>query len=256
MTAAAAIRRSRRGLAYGERGHGPAVLLVHGWCLDRTVWLYLEESLVRAGHRVITPALAGYGASSDLVAHRSLAEHGEDIADLLEELDAGQALLCGFAFGAGVILSLPDYKQVSTLVTIAIPSARTANYTKMGAAIMKDWPLFASRSAAAVLSQPQSDATLSWLGRMFEATPLDSALAGVEILSGFEPAEMTRTWDVPAVFVHGANDPIVPSSVSQDCARRFDGSYLEIPECGHLAVLDQKAAIADAIASFSAQQRN
>ena len=64
MTHPAVIRRtSRRGLTYGYDGTGPAVVLVHGWCLNRQVWMYLEQALVATGRTVITPDLAGYGES-------------------------------------------------------------------------------------------------------------------------------------------------------------------------------------------------
>src|SRR5271156_1617904 len=136
------IRRSRRGITYGRRGSGPAVVLVHGWCLDRTVWLYVEDDLIQAGFTVITPALAGYGASSDLLAPQSLSEHGSDLADLLDELDLTGVILCGFAFGAAVIMSMPDYGRAAGIVSVGIPSAREAKYTRMPAAMRRDWPLF------------------------------------------------------------------------------------------------------------------
>jgi pimeloyl-ACP methyl ester carboxylesterase len=240
-------RTSRRGLTYGARGDGRPVVLVHGWCLDRTVWMYLEASLVEVGYRVVTPALAGYGASAHLDAHRSLAEHGEDVADLIDELGLDDAVLCGFAFGAGVILSMPDYSRVGGLVSIGIPSAATASYTRMPNAIAKDWPLFAQRSAAAILSQQHSDATLDWLTRIFGATPIDSALAGVDILSRFEPIELEQAWTVPTIFVHGADDSIVHPSVSAECAEAFGGEYAEVEASGHLVVIDQRRALHDIV---------
>jgi pimeloyl-ACP methyl ester carboxylesterase len=234
---------SRRGLHYGHDGTGPAVVLVHGWCLNRQVWMYLEQALVAGGRTVITPDLAGYGESADLAPRTSLADHASDLTDLLDEVDAERAVLVGFAFGAGVICSAEDYRRVGALVSVAIPSASTAPYDRMRGSIGKDWPRFAARSAQAIVPAEASAETKDWLSRMFGATGLAAALAGLEILRSFEPAGMVKGWEVPAYFVHGSGDPIVPATVSQECAERFGGKYVEVPSQAHLVVIDQKEAV-------------
>jgi pimeloyl-ACP methyl ester carboxylesterase len=241
--AAATAHTSRRGLHYVLAGTGPAVVLVHGWCLNRQVWMYLEQALVAGGRTVITPDLAGYGESAGLAPRTSLADHAGDVTDLLDELNVSRAVLAGFAFGAGVICSAEDYRRVGALVSVAIPSAATAPYDRMRGAIMKDWPRFAARSAQAIVPAETSAETKDWLSRMFGATSLAAALAGLEILRLFEPADLVKRWDVPAYFVHGSGDPIVPAKVSQDCAERFGGHYLEVPSQAHLVVIDQKEAV-------------
>jgi pimeloyl-ACP methyl ester carboxylesterase len=239
-----AVRRtSRRGLRYGHDGTGPAVMLVHGWCLNRQVWMYLEQALVAGGRAVITPDLAGYGESAGLRARASLAEHAGDLIDLLDELDVEGAVLVGFAFGAGVILSASDYSRVGGLVSVAIPSAATAPYDRMRGAIMKDWPRFAARSGQAIVPETASAETRDWLGRMFGATSIPAALAGLDILRSFEPRELVKRWDVPAVFVHGSGDPIVPAAISKECAELFGGQYVEVSSPAHLVVIDQKEAV-------------
>ncbi|HMD26245.1 MAG TPA: alpha/beta hydrolase, partial [Streptosporangiaceae bacterium] len=58
-----------------------------------------------------------------------------------------------------------------------------------------------------------------------------------------EPAGLVKRWDVPAFFVHGSDDPIVPANVSRECAERFGGQYVEVPSHAHLVVIDQKEAV-------------
>lgn len=236
------LRTSRRGLHYGYDGTGPAVMLVHGWCLNRQVWMYLEHALVAAGRTVITPDLAGYGGSGHLRPRTSLAGHAADLTDLLEELDLEAAVLVGFAFGAAVILSAEDYQRAGALVSVSVPSAATAPYDRMRGSILKDWPRFAARSAQAIVPEQASAETRDWLARSYGATSLPAALAGLDILRSFEPAGLVKRWDVPAFFVHGSDDPIVPAAVSKECAERFGGQYIEISSAAHLVVIDQKEA--------------
>lgn len=244
MTGMTDIRRARSGLVYGRRGTGPAVLLVHGWCLDRAAWLYLEQDLVDAGYEIITPALAGYGASGNVAGPYTLARHAADVADLLDELGLERTTVVGFALGAAVLLSLEDYSRVGGIVSIGVPSAAGAPYDRMRRAIKRDWPLFARRSVAAICHREQSDATLAWLERMYVSTRIDAALAGTDLLAAFEPAAVQQRWMVPSTFVHGADDTIVSTEVSAECARRFDGAELVIvDDCGHYVPLDQREAL-------------
>jgi pimeloyl-ACP methyl ester carboxylesterase len=205
--------------------------------------MYLEQALVAGGRTVITPDLAGYGESADLAPRTSLADHASDLTDLLDELDVERAVLVGFAFGAAVILSAEDYQRVGALISVAIPSAATAPYDRMRDAIMKDWPRFAARSAQAIVPEQVSAETKDWLARMYGATSIPSALAGLDILRSFEPAGLVKRWDVPAFFVHGSDDPIVPAAISKECAERFGGQYVEISSAAHLVVIDQKEAV-------------
>jgi non-heme chloroperoxidase len=251
---ATVLNTSRSGVVYGRRGAGPTVVLVHGWCLDRTMWSYLEQSLVEAGHEVITPALAGYGASSHLAGPHTMARHGEDLADLLDELELTDATAVGFAYGAAVLFHLPIHDRVGGLVLIGVPNASGAPYPRMRGAIQRDWPLFAQRSVRAICHVEHSDATLAWMERMYVATPLATALAGVDELAAFEPAEREQPWTVPSLFVHGRQDTIVDPAVSKACVARFEQAELvEVEECGHYVVLDQRQALHDAVVRLTAQ---
>jgi non-heme chloroperoxidase len=242
---------SRQGLDYTRRGAGPAVVAVHGWCLHRRMWTYLEDGLVSAGHEVLLPDLAGFGASGDLTGPYTLQRHAADLADLLDETDLREVVLVGFAFGAGVLLHLPRFDRVRGLVLIGVPSAAHAVYDRMPKAMRRDWPEFARRSARAICGQPQSEATLGALERMFGGTRLPVALETVEVLGAFEPADVAHRVGVPALFVHGKADPIVPVSVSHDCAARMPHArVLEVPDSGHLVPLDAPGYLQEAVATF------
>lgn len=242
---------SAEGVVYSDRGKGPLIVLLHGWCLSRGLWMYQEEALA-GHHRVICPDLPGFGDSAALAGPYSLARYGETVARLLEEIGAMDATVVGFAFGAAVAMSaVADFgAHPARLVLIGVPSAATAQYTRMPRAMRRDWPEFARRSAQAICHQPQSDATLAWLSEMFGATPLPVALETVAVLAEFEPVAFARRVLTPTLLIHGADDDIVPLSVSQQCADLMPNASLEVvAESGHLVVLDQKERVAELILS-------
>ena len=247
---------SDRGLTVEHRGSGPAVVLLHGWCLSRKLWAYEEEALL-PDHHVITPDLAGYGRSDDLNGPYGLDRHVDDVVGLLDELDVDDVIIVGFAFGAAVAMGVAasGCTRLGGLVLIGVPSAATSPYDKMPRAMRRDWPEFARRSAQAICAQPLSDASMAWLEGMFGGTPLPVALAGVELLGRFEPETLAADVRVPTLLVHGADDAIVPVSISEACARLMPKARVEVvEECGHLVVLDQKARLHELIDTFIEQR--
>src|SRR4051794_39144385 len=76
-------------LNYDDRGSGAAVLLVHGFPLDRSIWDAQVEVLAET-HRVITPDLRGFGASDFGEidpASLSLDVYAADLAAMLDALN-------------------------------------------------------------------------------------------------------------------------------------------------------------------------
>jgi pimeloyl-ACP methyl ester carboxylesterase len=244
---------SARGIVYSDRGSGPTVVLLHGWCLNRRLWMYQEAALIE-NHRVICPDLPGFGDSSDLAGPYNLQRYGAELAEFLNELGGTDLLVCGFAFGAVVAMAAvaEHGTRPARLVLIGVPSAATAAYDRMPRAMRRDWPEFARRSARAICKQPQSDATLDWLATMFGATPLPVALETVALLGGFEPLAVAPQIDIPTVLVHGADDDVVPVEVPRACVDAMPHARLEvIPDSGHLVILDQKERLNELLLAYA-----
>ncbi|WP_329013122.1 alpha/beta fold hydrolase [Streptomyces sp. NBC_00690] len=256
---------SRRGLDYQRRGEGPVVLFVHGWCLDRRMWMYQEAALADS-FTVVTVDLAGFGESTELAGPYSLDRHAADLADLLAELAEPPDLpdlpdlpetavtVVGFAYGAAVAMELATTHpgSVGRLVLIGVPSAATAPYEKMPRSMLRDWPGFAARSARAICAEDVSDATVDWLGRMFAGTPLPVALEAVEQLSRWEPLSVAAPVTAPALVVHGTQDRVVPPEVGAELAEAMPDATLVLVEgAAHLVPVDASGQLNRLIADFA-----
>ena len=75
--------------AYDDVGKGSAILFIHGFMLDRTVWRNQVAALDR--WRRITPDLRGHGLSEAPKLGYSMATYADDLTALLES-DAPLAL--------------------------------------------------------------------------------------------------------------------------------------------------------------------
>ena len=207
---------SARGMVYERRGSGPVVLFVHGWCLNRQLWIYQEQAL-GAQSTTITVDLAGFGESAGLAGPYSVIRHAEDLAALLTELDVRPAVVVGFAYGAMVAIELariaPD--SVGDLMLIGVPSASTAPYGRMARSMIRDWPDFAARSIASICANELSQASRQWLVTMYGGTPLPAALEVLGELEVWEPLPIVESLSQRTIVVSGSQDTIVPISVRQ-----------------------------------------
>ncbi|MFN8168701.1 MAG: alpha/beta hydrolase [Candidatus Nanopelagicales bacterium] len=99
--------RLRTALLTDGRSDGELVVLVHGNVSSSLFW---QETLLSlpAGFRGIAPDLRGFGASETkpVDATRGLRDFADDLAALLETIDAGPAHLVGWSMGGGVVTQL------------------------------------------------------------------------------------------------------------------------------------------------------
>lgn len=92
-------------LHFFEKGQGPALLFLHGFCESGQMWLHLADSL-STQYRVLCPDLPGFGYSP--ITHPITCL--EDVAEQLEEwMDAHQIkdpIVLGHSLGGYVALAL------------------------------------------------------------------------------------------------------------------------------------------------------
>lgn len=95
-----AVERAK--LTVWTAGSGPAVLLVHGFPDDHSVWRHQVPALVQAGCRVVVPDMRGCGESSmpRRVSDYRLAYQIEDLQTVITALGLDEVHLVGHDLGA------------------------------------------------------------------------------------------------------------------------------------------------------------
>ena len=78
----------------------PTILAIHGVTASHRCWDMLAAAL--PGHRLITPDLRGRGRSNTLPGPYGMAQHADDMADVLDFLGVPQALVVGHSMGGFV----------------------------------------------------------------------------------------------------------------------------------------------------------
>jgi 3-oxoadipate enol-lactonase len=93
-------------LAYSDRGKGLPLVLIHGFPLCRKMWRPQVEALAKAGCRVITPDLRGFGESGLTSGIVSMDNYADDIVALMDHLGIDKAVVGGMSMGGYVLLNL------------------------------------------------------------------------------------------------------------------------------------------------------
>ncbi|MCP4650898.1 MAG: alpha/beta hydrolase [PVC group bacterium] len=91
-------------IAYSVYGQGEVTLVfIHGWSCDSRYW-NKQIAYFSKKYKVVTIDLAGHGNSGLGRKTYTMAAFGQDIAAVLQKIDAKNVVLAGHSMGGGVIL--------------------------------------------------------------------------------------------------------------------------------------------------------
>lgn len=93
-------------MAYDDRGDGPALLLIHGFPLNRKMWQPQLLPLNEAGFRVIAPDLRGFGESDAPQEGLSMERFADDLIALLDALRIERAVVGGMSMGGYILMNM------------------------------------------------------------------------------------------------------------------------------------------------------
>jgi pimeloyl-ACP methyl ester carboxylesterase len=256
---------------------GPAVVLLHGSGFD-AAGLALGPAMAALAPqcRVFAPDLPGFGDSAPLPAGWGFAEQSAFLDPLLTALGLGRASLVGHSMGGGVALGFALAAPARVARLALIDSACLMHRTD---APRRAWLAAHLPGLTALqwrwLARSRGALRHTLLGAMphrpERVTPslLDAVTlrmrkhSGGATLHQWERREVAwhglRTCyldrlpalAVPTLILHGEDDPMVPVAIAREAHRRIPDARLEIiPQCGHLAPLEQPETVSRALARF------
>lgn len=101
-----AVKREGVRLSYLEGGSGEqALLFIHGWCCDGTLWRDQTDAFAPR-HRIIAVDLRGHGDSDKPEQDYTIAGFAEDVAWLCRELELERPVIVGHSMGGVIALNV------------------------------------------------------------------------------------------------------------------------------------------------------
>ena len=255
-------------LWYEERGSGPTIMLIHGWCMSSTVWQLQLESLSRS-FRVIAPDLRGHGRSAHSCKGYGIDAYIDDISALYNELDLNDTLLVGWSLGAQIVMR--SFTRLREKVAGVGFISGTPRFTAT-----EDFPcalsIVEADGMAVKLRRNRARALEGFVVRMFAPEELDDPILSARIfellgtipvpetsialqsLQALVEADMRRILpciDVPALIINGDKDVICLPGASEYMAQNIVNSqHIVMQGCGHTPFLTRSMEFDMALADF------
>jgi pimeloyl-ACP methyl ester carboxylesterase len=240
-------------IGFSRRGRGTPLILLHGYPLDRTMWGEVA-AMLESEYDLIIPDLRGFGKSDVMEADRSIMAYASDVAGLMERLAVRKAHVAGHSMGGYVALAFARLypRQIAGLGLVA--SQEVADTEERKAArhasskqILADGVGGVVEGMSSKLS-PVPEVQAFVRGVIARQRPMGLAVALDAMADRPDSTEVLRSFAGNVVIIHGTADELIP--VDRARAMRLlvpAAHYLELPGAGHMPMLENAAAVAEAL---------
>jgi pimeloyl-ACP methyl ester carboxylesterase len=248
-------------LAYDERGEGRPAVFVHGTASARTVWRETTQALPD-GMRAIAYDRRAYGDSGapEPYGGTTVGEQADDLAELVERLDAAPAVVCGHELGALAALDLAarNASLVAHVVVVEPPLLWLVADGTDAVADMREAVASAARddgaagAVRAYLEQVGGPGVQELLGperaRASLANPRAFAADLAAAASWAAGRKELRRLALPCTIVTGTRSARVRREAARALDELLPESLLVEPDSGHFVHLERPDVVAAAVA--------
>ena len=234
-------------------GAGRPVILMSGWPLSSDSWDDQAMALANSGFRTIAYDRRGFGRSSQPWSGYDYDTLADDLAAVIDQTGAKDAVLVGFSMGGGEVaryMSRHGGKSVSqaVLVSSVVPymlktsdnpdGTDQAVFDKMAEGIKEDRAkffagFFKDFFGVNLLSHPASAELMEWARSQAMQASLKATLACAKSFASTDFRPDLAAFNVPTLIIHGTDDKTVPidaagraaaSGIAQATLIEYDGA--------------------------------
>ncbi|WP_284141399.1 alpha/beta fold hydrolase [Virgibacillus sp. LDC-1] len=244
-------------LFYEDRGSGEALILLHGLTGSHHMLMQELENF-QADFRVIAIDARGHG-KSDKPRSYTLADHIEDVIQLMDALDIPEANLLGMSMGTyvaqGVAIAVPD--RIKKMILISGSTHAKSDGTGLLAAHADEMEGFTFEEQMAHLATHifhQMDEVGKWLQRLPGGLTPEEQEAGAKALAQFDFRPQLHTVTADTLVISGRYDGLNPPEEGQEIAAHIPGARMVVFEhSGHAPNIEEKEKYMELVTSFLKQ---
>lgn len=252
-------------IGWHQYGHGdPAVVLIHGWAEDSTIWR-AQLAVLAAHYTVVTLDLGGQGVSGATRRSWSLANFAQDVAAVAAVLPNPRIVLVGQGMGGPVALEaapligarLAGLIGVETFRTLGEPAPLPSQVEQAVQPFRSDFAGTVRRFVTATLFLPRSDpALVRTVADLMAHTAPERGVAALTDLNRLHYASILPAVKVPMVVIDSDLGGAVDAGRLRHAAAHLTLVMLNGDDS--FAMLDDtvrfNGALLQAIASLAGQQ--
>ena len=221
-------------------GSGRPVILLHGWPLSSDSWDDQAMAIAEAGFRTIAYDRRGFGRSSQPWGGYDYDTLADDLAAVIEQTGAQDAVLVGFSMGGGEVArymsrhggkSAVKAALISSVVPFMLKTSDNPNgteqavFSKMAQGMKEDRAkffagFFKDFFGVGMISHPVGDEMLEWARSVSMQASLKATLACASAFASTDFRSDLPAFKVPTLIIHGTDDKTVPIDASARAAAK------------------------------------
>ena len=246
-------------IAYSDTGKGKAVVLLHGFLENQTMWQDLMPEWSKK-NRIITIDLLGHGESGCLGYVHSMEDNAEVVRAVLSKLRIRKAILVGHSMGGYVALAFAEMypENVKGLVlqnstSKADSEERKANRDRAIKAVKQDYTTFVRLSITNLFSEENREKMIDEIEKVkIEAlkTPLQGIVAtleGMKIRKDREPILHSATF--PILLILGKKDGVLNYEDNLNQIENTGVNLVTFPD-GHMSHIENREELQKVLLDF------
>jgi pimeloyl-ACP methyl ester carboxylesterase len=251
-------------IAYERAGHGPALVLLHGFLFDARAWRRQLEALA-SDFTVIAWDAPGAGRSADPPEPFGIGDWADCLVGLLDFLGVRRAHFVGLSWG-GLLAQEVYRRDRDRVVSLVLADTYAGWRGSLGiataeerlAACLRDSTLPADELVSAYLPGMHSESATQEVRHELAEIMSDFHPAGFRLMARSLAEEDTRELlaaiRVPTLLAWGEADTRSPVSVAHELQNLISGATrVTIPGAGHLSNIEAPARFNAEVRAFCLQ---
>ncbi len=246
-------------LYFTDEGKGEAVVLLHGFLENSSMWTNLGPEISK-NHRVVTIDLLGHGQTDSIGYIHTMEMMAEAVKAVLEHLQIEQAKFVGHSMGGYVALAYAE-NYTSDVAGLCLMNStaqedsdeRKLNRDRAIKAVKQNHRAFVSMSVANLFA-PENREALKEAIDFVKEQALDTSLQGiVAALEGMKTRKdrtsFFKTLPISKMLIVGRKDPVLEFNTTVSHVEHSDVKIVEFPD-GHMSHIENKKELTYNILHF------
>lgn len=246
-------------ISYTDAGKGTAVVLLHGFLENSTMWNYLAPVLAKK-NRVICIDLLGHGQTDCLGYVHTMEDMADVVHQVLSELKIRKAVFVGHSMGGYVALAFAELYPESMKGLVLLNSTsradsdeRIANRTRAIKAVKQNYVAAVRMSIANLFSEENREKLIEqieWVRDEALQTPLQGIIAAQEGMKLRKDREVLLHFaPYPIMLILGKKDPVLNY---EENLEQIEGTNVQLVTFndGHMSHLENQAELEKVLVGF------
>lgn len=246
-------------VAYADEGKGPAVILLHGFLEDSSMWKpFIAELALK--NRIITIDLLGHGQTGCLGYVHTIEQQADMVKAVLNHLHLRKYILIGHSMGGYVALAIAEMKPdnikgLCLMNSTALPDSeeKKKNRDRAIKAVKHNKRTFIKSAIPGLFSEKNKSVFRNEIAEITEALlqmPTQGVIAALEGMKiRKDRSHVLHEGDYNKLIVIGKQDPALEYEPLIEHVKSTSVKIAEFPD-GHMSHIENKTEVFHTIRNF------